>query len=293
MASRRQVFLIVGLGLIGGSLAAAIRKRFPTSYVLGISRQGRKIIRARKRRLIHEGFADLRQAFSFLRRHSNLQALQHCVFICTPVDVICKSIREADRYAKSGTIVTDVGSTKSVIVRWTDRLRFRNIRYVGSHPLAGSHLSGLEHAQAGLFQDALVFVTPTRKSNPRAVRDLFRFWQALKTRVVKMPPDAHDRLVSQISHLPHAAAAVLVQVVSEGSIRYGSSGFLDTTRVAQGDPRLWTPIFWTNRANVIRDLLSFERVLRRFRNALNQRSANEVYRLLETACRKRRKAALK
>ena len=293
MSSRRQVFLIIGLGLIGGSLAAAIRKRFPTSYVLGISRQGRKIIRARKKRLIHDGFTDLRQAFSFLRKNPKLQAIPHFVFICTPVDVICKSIQEADRYAKSGTVVTDVGSTKSVIVRWADRLRFRNICYVGSHPLAGSHLSGLEHAQAGLFQNALVFVTPTRKSNPSAVRGLFRFWRALKTRAVKMSPDAHDRLVSQISHLPHAAAAMLIQAISERSIRYGSSGFLDTTRVAQGDPKLWTPIFWTNRANAVRDLRSFERVLRRFIRALNQKSAGGVYRLLETACRKRRKAALK
>src|SRR3989338_2338861 len=164
---RHATFVIVGLGLLGGSLAAAIRKHFRSAKVIAISRNPRKIAFAKKKKLIHEGFTKFSD-----------QALRNAdfVFVCSPVDTVPKLILETDRFAKPGTIVTDVGSTKSEIVRWAERRRFKRIQFVGSHPLAGSHLTGVEHARRDLFQGAFVFVTPTPKSSRQAVRSISSFW---------------------------------------------------------------------------------------------------------------------
>lgn len=269
----RRNFVIVGLGLIGGSLAQAIRKRFPGARVVGVSRNPRKIAFAVQKRLIHKGFTQIRPA------------LQNAgfVFICSPVDSIPKLILEVDRHALPKTIVTDVGSTKGNIVRWADLKRFHNIQFVGSHPLAGSHLTGVGHARADLFNGAFVFVTPGRKSNRQAVRIVSRFWKRLRASVCMISPEAHDKIVSEISHLPHAVASLLMHTVPLKSLRYGASGFRDTTRIAQGDPSLWVPIFLTNRANLCRDLRRFEKSTRHLIALLEKRSAPALRRFLQTA----------
>ncbi len=274
---KHKTFVIVGLGLIGGSLAAAIRKHFRSVHVIGVSRSPKKITLAKKKRLIHEGFTHIRLAV----QNADF------VLICSPVDTIPKLVSEVNRYAKPGTIVTDVGSTKGEIVRWANSKRLRKIEFVGSHPLAGSHLTGLEHAKEDLFDKAFVFVTPTRKSNLRIVRTVSQFWKKLGTHVVTLSPEVHDQIVSQISHLPHAVASILMHTVSRNAIRYGASGFKDTTRVAQGDPGLWAPIFLTNRTNLLKDLYRFEKILRKLTTFLQKRSERPLRNFLRIASSKR------
>lgn len=274
---KQKTFVIVGLGLIGGSLAGAIRKRIPSAHVIGVSRSFRKIALAKKKKLIHEGFTQISSA---------LRAADFVV-ICAPVDAIPKLISETDRYAKSGTIVTDVGSTKGEIVRRANRKRFRKIQFIGSHPLAGSHLTGLEYAKGDLFDGAFAFVTPARKSDASAVRTVSQFWKKLGSNVLIFSPEVHDWIVSQISHLPHAVASILMHTISPRSIRYRASGFLDTTRVAQGDPSLWAPIFLTNRANLLKDLRHFEKGLRKLIALLKKGSKNSLESFLRTASLKR------
>lgn len=286
----RPTFVIIGLGLIGGSLARAIRKRFRAVSIIGISRDERKIELAKKNKWINAGFTDLAGAF-----HPNqVKGVRQnrgevVVFICTPVDVIAQSISEVDRYAVSGTIVTDVGSTKLGIVHWADRKRFRRIKFIGSHPLAGSHLSGIEHAKANLFEGAYVFVTPTKSSDRRAVETVSTFWKTLRMRVRRVSPGEHDRIVSQISHLPHAVASALTHAASSEILRFGASGFLDTTRVAQGDPKLWAPIFLANRNHLLKDLRRFESALHRFTGGLRKGSPASLVRFLKAAAWKRRR----
>jgi len=270
-------FVVVGLGLIGGSLAVAIRKRIRSARVIGVSRSSRKIALAKKRKLIHEGFTQISPA---------VQGADFVV-ICAPVDTIPKLISEVDRYAKAGTVVTDVGSTKGEIVRWARSKRFRKIEFIGSHPLAGSHLTGLEHAKGDLFEGAFAFVTPVKKSRVPAVRTVSQFWKKLGSNVLIFSPEVHDRIVSQISHLPHAVASILMHTISPRSIRYGASGFLDTTRVAQGDPRLWAPIFLTNRTNLLKDLRHFEKALRTLIALLGKRSEKSLENFLRAASLKR------
>ena len=277
MKSKAQVFLIVGLGLIGGSLAAAIRKRFPKARVLAASRNPESIRFAKKKKWIHDGFFRLDQALFDA----------DFIFVCTPVDTIPELLSKIDRWAKPKTIVTDAGSTKSEIVRSADRRRFKNIRFIGSHPLAGSHLTGVRHAKANLFERAFVFVTPTQKSNPSAVQAISKFWKQLRMNVRILSPETHDALVCEISHLPHAIASVLMNTVSQNAGRYAASGFLDTTRIAEGDPKLWEPIFLTNRKNLISSLSRFQLKLLKLQNALKKNSHGEVHRILGEASRKR------
>ena len=277
MVAKRPTFLIIGLGLIGGSLALAIRKRFPKSRVIGLSREPWKISLAKKRKLIHEGSTNL----------SKVVPAADFVFICSPVDAIPKLILAVDRFAKSGTVVTDVGSTKSEIVKAAARARLRRIHFVGSHPLAGSHLTGMEYANSALFQNSFVFVTPVRKTNRRAVRSISLFWKRLGASVKIVSPEKHDQIVSQISHLPHAVASILVQSVDSKSTHFAGSGFRDTTRIAQGDPRLWVPIFVSNRTNLIRDLNQFNRALQKLLTALKKSNQAPLSGFLKAASSKR------
>ena len=276
---KRTTFAIVGLGLIGSSLAASIRRRFSSDRVIGFSRDSKKIKLAKKKGFIHEGFSDLARAVS----------TADLIFVCSPVDTIPHLISKIDRYAKKGAVVTDVGSTKKTIVHWAACKHFRKIEFVGSHPLAGSHLTGMEHAKANLFQGAFVFVTPFGRSSRQPTRIISSFWKKVGAQVQIITPTAHDKIVSEISHLPHIIASILVHVVSGKSLRYAASGFLDTTRVAQGDPRLWVPIFITNDKNLIMDLTHFSNSLYKFISFLKRGSSRSIQNFLKLAARKRSK----
>jgi prephenate dehydrogenase len=273
MSNLNQTIVVVGLGLIGGSLGSAIRKRMRGARVIGVSRSLQKIKSARRKRLIHSGSTRIRPALR----------LADLVFVCTPVDTIPKVIAEVDRCANRGTVVTDVGSTKESIVRWAERRRFKNIRFIGSHPMAGSHLTGMEHARPDLFRRAVVFVTPTGKSNPVALKMVSNIWRKLGAKVRLLTYEEHDRIVSEVSHLPHAAASALMNSVRPNHLRFASSGFFDTTRVAQGNPDLWVPIFMTNRRNLIRDLNRFGKKLDRFTAILKKGSQASLRRALVKA----------
>lgn len=277
----KKTFVIVGLGLIGGSLGAAISKRIPKAYVIGVSRDPKKISFAKEKKWIHEGHTHLKSTV----------ASADYIFICTPVNTIPKLVSEVDRYAKPGAIVTDVGSTKSEIVKAVNRKKMRHVQFVGSHPLAGSHLTGVQHARPNLFENAFVFITPSKKTSSKAVRDLSSVWRKLKMKVKVLSPEAHDHLVSQISHLPHATAVLLMHAVSSKVLNFAASGFLDMTRIAQGDPELWAPIFVSNKTNLVRDLNKLGKTLTKLRKLMNQRKEGALLSFLKDASLKRSKLA--
>lgn len=270
-------FTIVGLGLIGGSLCGALRRRFPRARIAGFSRSLEKIRAAKNKKWIHDGTTNLAAAV----KQGGM------IFICTPVDSIVKLLHEIDRFARKGTIVTDVGSTKEEIVKETDRIRFRGIQFVGSHPLAGSHLTGIEHANPDLFCGAWIFVTPSRHTSRAAAKRIVSVWKKLGGKVKIISPETHDQIVSEISHLPHAVASLLVKITSPRSLRYAAGGFRDTTRIAQGEPSLWLPIFISNRPNLASHLDRFIREARLFSRYLKTESRKDIVQVLKAASRKR------
>lgn len=241
--------VIVGLGLIGGSLARASRKAFPRARIVGVTRSRAALAKAKKKGWIHEGFTDLKRAF---------ERTAPLVVLCTPVDTLKNFLIRLDSVAPKGTIVTDAGSVKGFLVRWADRKRWRRIEFVGAHPMAGSHERGIEHARSDLFQRALTFVTPGKSHSAYVFRTVLGFWKQLSRRVVVISAEKHDEVTSHISHLPHLAASALVAGVPAKDLSFAASGFLDTTRVAASDPDLWVPIFLENRGPLFRSLRHFE-----------------------------------
>jgi len=135
------------------------------------------------------------------------------------------------------TSFANVGSVKGNIQKWVDQHRFRNIRFVGSHPMAGSHLRGIDAAQSDLYAGATTFVVKSSRTNKKALSDVTAFWKRLGCKTVIMSALQHDQVVGEISHLPHLIAVALVTTISEKSGRFAAAGFLDTTRIAQGIPR--------------------------------------------------------
>jgi prephenate dehydrogenase len=249
---------IVGVGLIGGSVGLAARRRGVARHVLGIGCSDDGLARAVARGAIDESTRDPARAL----------ARSDVVVVCTPVDSIPGEVLSLAAHCRPGTLMTDVGSTKAAIVSAVEGRLPRGVAFVGSHPLAGSEKSGPDHARADLFQDRLVVVTPTPHTDPAAVERTCAFWQALGSRVRLMSPIEHDRALALTSHLPHLAAAALAGVLPPELFDLTATGFRDTTRVAAGDPALWSGIFRQNRAAVLEALDQLTERLGRFRDIL-------------------------
>lgn len=271
---------VIGLGLIGGSLAAVCRRKFPKARIVGISRNRRALAKAKKKKWIHEGTTDLRRGL----------ASADLVIVCTPVDTLKDFLQRIDRSTSPGTIVTDTGSVKGFLVRWADRQRWQNIHFVGAHPMAGSHEQGIDHADPHLFDHALTFVVPPNQgglSSQSAVRSVTSFWKKISHRIVVISSEEHDRLTAQVSHLPHLLTALLVISSSSKALDFAASGFLDTTRIVEGGPSLWVPIFLENRKELHRLLENFVKGLVQIKKILKNRDRKRLKLLLTQAQRRR------
>jgi prephenate dehydrogenase len=252
---------IVGVGLIGGSIALAARKRRLAEHIVGVGRRPEALRQAVSQRLIDEATGELAGA----ARQADLMVF------CTPVDCIADQVLAAAPACKAGTLITDAGSTKARIVQALEGRLPAGVDFVGSHPLAGSEKRGWEHADAALFQDRLTLLTPGSGTNPEALERTAAFWRALGSRVRVMDPDQHDQALALTSHLPHLAAAALAGILPAELAELTATGFRDTTRVASGDPALWTAIFQENQAAVLTALARLQERLLGLRALLENR----------------------
>jgi prephenate dehydrogenase len=236
-----KILTIVGVGLIGGSIGMAAKRRGLAERVVGVGRQRGSLDKARAVGAIDEGVLDL---------PDGVHRADVSVF-CTPVDQIARQILAVATGCKKGTLLTDAGSTKATIVSDVECHLPQGVTFVGGHPLAGSEKRGPEHADADLFQDRLTVITPTERTDPASVEQTISLWQALGARVRIMTPEEHDRAVAFTSHLPHLLAVALAGILPAEYSELTASGFRDTTRVAAGDPEIWSAIFAQNRAAVL------------------------------------------
>jgi prephenate dehydrogenase len=267
------IITIVGAGLIGGSLGLAAKQRGVARTVRGLGRRQASLDRARAGGAIDEGFLEPAAAL----KGANL------VILCTPVDQIAEQVLAYAPYCDPGTLLTDAGSTKATIVAAVEEKLGDGLAFVGSHPLAGSEKRGPEHAQADLFQDRWTVVTRTPRTDADALAKTIAFWQALGARVTVMTPDEHDRALAMTSHLPHLLAVALAGTLPEALSHLTASGFRDTTRIAAGDPALWTAIFAHNRDAVLAALEPLENRLADLRKALESRDWKRMETLLGQA----------
>ncbi|MBC8352551.1 MAG: prephenate dehydrogenase/arogenate dehydrogenase family protein [Planctomycetes bacterium] len=271
---RWESVTIVGVGLIGASIGLALRERGLAEFVIGVGRRSSTLRKARQRGAVTSTTTDLSRGV----RGSQL------IVICTPVEEIAAFAVDAAVSCPSSAVITDVGSTKLEIVRVVDAALNRSsneVAFVGSHPMAGSEKTGPAHAQADLFKGRVAVVTPSKLTNEAAARQVERFWKQLGSNVVRMSPKDHDRSVAAISHMPHLVASSLAAATPDAELQLASTGWLDTTRIASGDPELWRQILVENRAGVLKSLDKFEKVLASFRRALERDDQQKILQLLE------------
>lgn len=261
---------LVGVGLLGGSIALACKQRGLVGRIVGCDVSRDVLGRALSRGMLDEITTDSCLAV----------AQASLVVFCTPVDRLADVVGACADACRPGTLLTDVGSTKSGIVR---RLAGRlppGVSFVGSHPLAGSEKAGPEHARHDLFEGKLVVLTPAGDP-PAAVSTVQGFWSALGARVETMSPEQHDEALAITSHLPHLVASVLAGVLPLEWKRLTATGFRDTTRLASGSPELWRAIFQSNQPFLLSALAEFQAHLERFRQALQEGDGERIRLLLE------------
>lgn len=243
MAPHFDKVVIYGVGLMGGSLGLAMRRRRMARTIVGLGRSRKTLERAVALGALDEFQTEAAQALT------GADAL----ILCLPPRVIRKRWSELAPLLEPGVFVTDVGSVKSTVVEEAERHLPPETLFIGSHPMAGSEMAGVQAARGDLFEGASCFVTPTGQTSPRALTQAVSFWRALDSRVVVLAPDRHDQLMAGISHLPHLAAVALIQTLyarGDSTLFFRSvigNGFRDTTRIAAGDAQLWEQIFSENR----------------------------------------------
>ena len=274
---RFRTVAIVGVGLIGGSIGLALRQRGLVESLVGIGRRQASLRTARRVGAVTSTTVDLAKGVA----ESDL------IVVCLPVGQIVECVRQVADHCPEGTLITDAGSTKRSIVEALDGRLPRGCRFLGSHPLAGSEKSGAAHATADLFEGRVAFLTPTRNTLAEDFDLLEQFWSNLGSMVIQMSAAEHDRVVSVTSHLPHAAAVALAAMLPEVYFRLSGSGFLDTTRLAGGNPEQWKQIFSLNRDNVVTALDQYQQQLTALRNAIRDGDVTALENFLTLAKKNR------
>ena len=278
-----QKISIIGLGLLGGSIALAIREKKLAARVVGFARRPETIKECERLRLVDLATLNLRQAVE----EADL------IILCTPVSQMKELSTQMLPLIKPGCTVTDVGSVKVQVVADLESLfAGGDACFVGSHPMAGAEKTGCGAARADLFQGTVCALTPTRKSGAKTVRRIEQFWEALGCKVQRMKPEIHDDLVSRSSHLPHVVAAELANYVLSPAhppeqALMCSSGFRDTTRVASGSPEMWRDIALANRKNLARVIGVFVEDLKEFQLALEREDQKSIIEFFENAKQRR------
>ena len=237
-----QRISILGLGLIGGSLAKAIRHNRPGSVIIGLDTRSEYLDMALKERVIHKRAASLKEAVA----HADI------IFLCTPVGTIPPLIKAIAKDIRKGTVVTDAGSTKAAIVETAERYLPPDVFFVGGHPMAGTEHSGYTASIPHLFENAYYILTPLASTPAQVVDSLKYLLSSIGAIPLVMEPRLHDRIVGCISHLPHVVAAALINAVQNIDDpqhlkeRLAAGGFRDITRIASSNPHMWRDISLSN-----------------------------------------------
>ena len=270
---------IIGLGLIGGSLAAAIRARGLATTIVAGARSERTLERGKLLGLIDDGSTDFAEAV----KGADL------VFLSVPVSSMADTMAKMAPGLGNTVIITDGGSVKGKVIDAAQQTIPAHInRFVPGHPIAGKEKSGVDAADASLYQNHRVILTPTGHTDPQATEKVRALWAAVGAEVLTMAPDEHDRVLAETSHLPHLLAFSLVDTLARQGdsldiFRYAAGGFRDFTRIASSDPLMWHDIFKENRDSVLRAVDLFQHGLASFRQAVEQGDSDALLAIMTRA----------
>ncbi len=254
---------VIGVGLIGGSLALAAKRAKLVEQVVGYSKRRGDLYKA--------------VALGVLDRYSlNLsKAVQEAdlVVLATPVGVLESMTRAIAPYLKKGAIVTDVGSVKGPLVSKMEACLPDGTFFVGGHPIAGSEKSGVSAALPTLFNRSVAILTPTSNTDRKALLKVARLWKGLGTSVVEMDPIKHDQTMAVVSHLPHLLAYGLMELffhprVTMQPLSFSAGSLRDFTRVAESSPEIWHDIFRMNQGALLEALDLYQETLEKMKKAI-------------------------
>ncbi|MGD9954388.1 MAG: prephenate dehydrogenase [Burkholderiales bacterium] len=275
---------VVGVGLIGGSFALAMRRAGAVAKVVGFDRDAQALERAAALGVIDTAAQSVSEA----------AAGADLVFVAVPVRAIGPVLHDVSRSLAPGAVVTDAGSTKEDVVRTAAaELRERMPAFVPGHPIAGREASGVEAAVADLFRGARVVLTPEAATEPDALALVRACWEACGARVTQMPAAAHDRAFAAVSHLPHLLAFALVsEIVSRPDaaelLGFAAGGFRDFTRIAASSPEMWRDIALANREALLAEMDRYAARVAVFRELVEKGDGPGLQRLMTEARNARR-----
>jgi len=263
---------VVGVGLIGGSLAKAVKERKLAGEVLGVGRQEGRLQRAQEQGIIDDYSARVNGAL----READL------VVVATPVGVIVDLIREMVPFLKKGCIITDVGSVKKKVVDKVEEFIPGSLYFVGSHPIAGTENSGFEASIPTLFEGRKCIITPVETTNSHALEKVKELWTRVGATVVCMDGDTHDEVLAAVSHLPHIVAYSMVNSLlaiegfEETIFSFSAGGFEDFTRIAASHPEMWRDIALMNKDKLLAAIKLFQDYLNELKEAIAKEDAEKL-----------------
>ena len=264
---------IVGVGLIGGSIGLAVKKRKLAKEVIGVTRRESSRRKALKVKAVDKATLNLREAV----KDADL------VIIAAPVGKITGLAGASVKFMKKGAILTDVGSTKKHIVLKIEKFANKKVRFIGTHPMAGSEKTGVKNATSLIFDKAPLIITKTKNTDKKALARLKKFWENLGCRTFVLSPEKHDMHVSLASYLPHVVSFALSDSQTKSSLKFVAASFKDITRVSSSDPELWKDIFLSARPSVLKSIRVFSKSLKALEKAIRKKDAHAVKRFLSKA----------
>lgn len=270
---------IVGVGLIGGSFARAVREKGICDRITGVGRNLENLEKAVELGVIDDFDFDLKRAAK----------ASDFVFISTPVGSYEAIFSELKTVWSSEAVYTDAGSTKQSVVDALNEV-FGEVptNFIPGHPIAGAENSGVLASRVDLYEQKQVILTPLEKSDERAVVKVQEVWQAIGADISKMAPAHHDRVLAETSHLPHLLAYALVDLLGHKNeqrevLKYAAGGFRDFTRIASSDPRMWADICEANDREIIPLLDQFSSELNKISEMLKAQNQGDLFTLFKRA----------
>jgi prephenate dehydrogenase len=263
---------VIGVGLIGGSFALALKRARLAGHVVGAGRS-----RANLERALERGAID-----SIARSAGEAARDADLILVATPVSHFEKIFKEIKANLKPSAILTDAGSTKRDVVAAARKgLGPKVSQFIPAHPIAGAERSGVAAASADLFQGKRVVLTPLASNSPDQVRALEKIWRKMKARVSRMSPQEHDAVFAAVSHLPHLLAYGLVSDLaarrnSKVLFGYAAGGFRDFTRIASSHPEMWRDICIANRDQLLIELARFSKKMAEIKKHLQKKKAKSL-----------------
>ena len=276
-----KTIYIAGLGLIGASMALGIKRDHPDYKILGYNRSQESRDIALERGMIDRATDDF----------ASFAPLADVIILTLPIKQTIAFIKElANLDLKEGVIISDAGSTKSAIVATAEKcFADKSIRFVGAHPMAGSHKTGAASADVNLFENAYYIFTPSSLTTSDTLEEMKNLLSGLHARFIEIDAEEHDRVTSQISHFPHILASSLMEQTAsyaeehEMAKRFAAGGFRDMTRIAESEPGMWTSILLSNRETINERIEDFKGRLDEIVQAISAGDETQIWNFFNQA----------